>query len=159
LNHDLSEDPRERMREAGPERYAPRGGRRRFGGGGRGRSGGAREAPEGDERGRPSFDPEAVETLTIVHHDPRLQITDAAGRHHELSTDGRKIEEERSEGTVKMHAEWKDGHVVVTTVKEHGSRIVETYAVAADGSVLTVTTKIEGLGRGFEYRRVYDAVK
>ena len=58
-----------------------------------------------------------------------------------------------------MRAEWKDGHVVVTSAPEHGPKIVETYAVTADGSALTVTTKIENRGRSFEYRRVYDPVK
>jgi hypothetical protein len=58
-----------------------------------------------------------------------------------------------------MHAEWKDGHVVVTSALEHGPKIVETYAVTADGSALTITTKIENRGRSFEYRRVYDAVR
>ena len=159
LNHDLSEDPGERMREAGRGGSAPRGGRGGYGGGRRGRFGGGRAAPEGEESPRPSFDPESVETLSIVHHDPELKIIDAFGREHALSTDGRKVEEERSAGTVKMRAEWKDGHVVVTSAPEHGPKIVETYAVTADGSALTVTTKIENRGRSFEYRRVYDAVR
>jgi hypothetical protein len=159
LNHDLSDDPREKMRESGEEGGSRRGGRAGFGGGRHGRFGGPRKTPEGDASRRPSFDPEALETLSIVHHDRELRITDAAGREHALFTDGRKIEEERSEGTVKMRAEWKDGHIVVTTTPERGPKTVETYAVAADGSVLTVTTKIEGRGRGFEYRRVYDAVR
>jgi hypothetical protein len=161
LNHDLSDDPREKMREAGGRRggAGPRGGHGGFGGRRGGRFGGGREAPEGDADRETSFDPEAIETLSIVHHDRELRITDGVGREHALVTDGRKVEEERSAGTVKMRAEWKDGHVVVTTAPEHGPKIVETYAVAADGSALTVTTKIEGRGRAFEYRRVYHAVR
>lgn len=162
LNHDLSDDPREKMREAPGRRggAGPRGGRGGFGGRRGGRFGGGREVPEGDaERQQTSFDPAALETLSIVHYDPALRITDGIGREHALVTDGRKVEEERSAGTVKMRAEWKDGHVVVTTAPDHGPKIVETYAVTADGSVLTVTTKIESRGRGFEYRRVYDAVR
>ena len=61
--------------------------------------------------------------------------------------------------TAKVRARWKDGHVVVTTTPEHGSKIVETYAVTADGSILTVTTAIEGRGREIAFRRVYDPVK
>jgi hypothetical protein len=159
LNRDLSDDPREKMREAGRGGGPTRGVRGGFGGGRRGRFGGAREAPEGDEDRRLPFDPEAVETLSIVHHDRELRITDAVGREHALFTDGRKTQEERSAGTVKMRAEWRDGHVVVTSVPEHGPKIVETYAVTADGSAMTVTTKIENRGRAFEYRRVYDAVR
>ena len=99
------------------------------------------------------------ETLAIVHRDPELRITDGFGREHMLYTDDRRIEEERSAGTVKIRAKWKDGHVVVTTTPEHGSKIIETYAVTADGSILTVTTAIEGRGREISFRRVYDPVK
>ena len=163
LNHELSDDPREKMREA------------RESGGGTGRGGGFRghrggggargfhgRRPEGEAESR-SGDSEdmtrAFETLSIVHRDPELQITDATGHEHVLFTDDRKIEEERSAGTAKIRARWKDGHVVVTTTPEHGSKIVETYAVTADGSVLTVMTAIEGRGREIEFRRVYDPVR
>ena len=94
-----------------------------------------------------------------MHRDPELRITDGLGRERVLYTDGRKIEEERSAGTMKIRAKWKDGRVVVATTPEHGPKIKETYAVTADGSSMTVTTTIEGRGRDLEFRRVYDAVK
>lgn len=163
LNRDLSDDPQQKMREA---RESGSGGGTRGGGGfgghhgGGGRGGGFRGRPRGQEGEGGSGDAEvatqAFETLSIVHRDPELRITDGVGREHVLSTDDRKIEEERSAGTVKMRARWKDGHVLVTTTPEHGPTLTETYAVAADGSVLTVTTKVEGRGRSFEFRRVYD---
>ena len=164
LNRELSDDPREKMREA-----------RESGGGGPGRGGGFRghrrgggagglrgRRRDGDAEGG-SADSEdmthAFEKLFIVHRDPELRITDGFGREHVLYTDDRRIEEERSAGTVKIRARWKDGHVVVTTTPEHGSKIIETYAVTADGSVLTVTTSIEGRGREISFRRVYDPVR
>jgi hypothetical protein len=162
LNRDLSDDPREKMREA---RESGGGGGARGGGGfgghrGGGRGGGFRGRRRDAEPEGGSGDVEdvtrAFETLSIVHRDPELRITDGIGREHVLSTDDRRIEEERSAGTVKIRARWKDGHVVVTTTPEHGPTLTETYAVTADGSVLTVTTKVEGRGRTFEFRRVYD---
>lgn len=159
LNHDLSDDPRKglEMRSSGG---APHGSRSGFRGGRRGGGyGRSMHGEDGGESGARFLDPEAIETLTIAHHDPELRISDAVGHEHVLFTDDRKVEEERSAGAVKMRAKWKDGHVVVTTTPEHGPKIVETYSVAADGSVLTVTSKIEG-GRGdFEFHRVYDAVR
>lgn len=158
LNHDLSDEPREKMRES-----RPGGGARGFGGGRRGGGlGGRRARPEGKEgEGFGTLvDPTTFETLTIVHRDPELRVTDGVGREHVFFTDGRKTEEERSfGGTTKIRAMWKDGHVVVTTTPEHGPKTTETYAVAADKSVLTVTTRVEARGRELEFRRVYDAMK
>ena len=163
MNRDLSDDPREKMREA---REASGGGSRgggfrghRGGGGGGGFHGRRRDGDAEGGTGDSEDLTRAFETLSIVHRDPELRITDAAGHEHVLYTDDRKIEEERSAGTAKIRARWKDGHVVVTTTPEHGSKIVETYAVTADGSVLTVTTAIEGRGREIEFRRVYDPVR
>ncbi|HLN81188.1 MAG TPA: hypothetical protein VK392_08350 [Thermoanaerobaculia bacterium] len=158
LNHDLSDNP-ERMREGGPA-GGTRGGQGGFGrrrGGGFGGHRGRRE--EVDDGAPPALDPEALEKLTIVHRDPEFRITDGLGRQHVLFTDGRKVEEERSAGTVKIRTDWKDGHVVVTTTPKRGPRITEAYGVAADGSVLTVTTRVQGRGPSLELRRVYDAVR
>lgn len=163
LNRELSDDPREKMREA---RESGGGGSRgggfrghRGGGGGGGFHGRHREGNAEGGTGDSEDLTRAFETLSIVHRDPELRITDAAGHEHVLYTDDRRIEEERSAGTAKIRARWKDGHVVVTTTPEHGSKIVETYAVTADGSVLTVTTAIEGRGREIEFRRIYDPVR
>lgn len=164
LNRELSDDPREKMRKArenggGPGRgggfRGPRGGGGPAGLRGRRRDGGGAESGSADSEDLMR----AFEKLSIVHRDPELRITDGFGRKHVLYTDDRRIEEERSAGTVKIRARWKDGHVVVTTTPEHGSKIIETYAVTADGSVLTVTTAIERRGREISFRRVYDPVK
>ena len=103
----------------------------------------------------------ALDTLVIRHIEPSLTITDAAGRVHALTTDGRRTEEERFHGgTTAVTASWKDGHIEVVSRPENGSKITETYSVTADRSQLTVVTKIEGArGPAFTIRRVYDAVQ
>jgi hypothetical protein len=159
LDRERSDDPAQKFREGGgPSRRGGgfRGGRGGGFGGRRGRSPDDGEGTGGSEflEGGRAFD-----LLSIVHRDPELGITDGVGREHVLYTDGRKVEEERSSGTTKVRARWKEGHVVVATTPEHGPKITETYAVTADGSSLTVTTRVEGRGRDIEFRRVYDAVK
>jgi len=126
--------------------------------GGHGWGGRHRGSGGGDASGGTSW-LEARESLVIHHADPQLQITDAAGRERVLYTDGRKSEEERSYGgTTKVVALWKDGHIEVTSQSEKGPKVVQTYAITADGSQLTVTTKIEGR-RSRTFKSVYDAVK
>jgi hypothetical protein len=165
LNKDLSDDPQQKMKDARSESGGGgHSGGRHGGGMGHGwggRSGGSGSG-SGDDAQRPLEDmATAMQQLKIDHQNPAMTIEDGLGREHHLFTDGRKIEEERSYGgTTEIHAVWKDGHVVVTTQPEKGPRITETYVVAADGSQLTVTSKIEmRRGGSVEIRRVYDAVK
>jgi hypothetical protein len=164
LDRERSDDPAQKLREGGGPSQRGSGG----GGGFRGRRGGGgfgghrgRPTDEGEENGGSDFfqDSRAFDLLAIVHRDPELRIRDGLGREHVLYTDGRKIEEERSSGTTKIKTKWKDGRVVVVTTPEHGAKITETYAPTADGSSLTVTTRVEGRGRELEFRRVYLAVK
>jgi hypothetical protein len=125
-------------------------------GGGHG-SGRGRRGADGGSGGGSSW-LEGRERLVILHADPKLQITDAAGKEHTVYTDGRKTEEERSfGGTTEVRAVWKDGHVEITSQPEKGPKIVQTFSVSADGSQLTVTTRIEAR-RAFTIRSVYDAV-
>ncbi len=122
LNLELSDNPSRILR----------GGR-----GGPGR-GGAPEGPDPD-----LF--EGIETLMIEHREPRLSITDAAGRTRVVFTDGRKVEEESSSGGKrKVRAVWKDGHVEISSNPAQGPKWVSALAVAADRSELRVTTRIDG---------------
>ena len=159
LDRERSDDPGQKFADGGGTSGHGSGGGgfrgRRGGGGFGGRHG--RPAEGSGESADFSQDPRAFDLLSIVHHDPELKITDGLGREHVLYTDGRKIEEERSAGTMKIRAKWKDGRVVVATTPDHGPKITETYAVTADGSSMTVTTKIEGRGRDVEFKRVYAA--
>ena len=166
LNKDMSDDPKETLKDApvsdgtsgggstGGDTGMHRGGR---GGHGMGRGGGSRSGSDG------GWDPDLfarLGTIRIRHQEPLLAITDASGHERALYTDGRKVEEERSHGgTTKVTARWKDAHIEVTSVPERGPKTTETYSITADRSQLTVTTKIEGGRRAdMTVRRVYDAV-
>jgi len=122
----------------------------------------ARGLPQGPQRldaqeGSPLRDAfQRTQILDIKHEEPRLSVTDAAGRERVFYTDGRKVEEEHSYGgTTKVTARWKDGHVEVTSAPEKGPKVTETYAVTADHSQLTVTTIFQGGRRDVTIRRVY----
>jgi hypothetical protein len=174
LNTDLSEDPREKMQEArggsggrgggsggsggsfgGRGGMGGGGGRGGMGGGG-GRRGGGGSGDSGSDSSSRMGEIAAQRVLTISHKDPELVIRDLNGRSRALFTDARNVEEERSEGTAKIQAKWKDRSVVIVT-KLSTRETTETFERAADGSHLFLTTKMEG-GRGsFSFRRVYDA--
>jgi hypothetical protein len=103
----------------------------------------------------------ALDTLTIRHEEPRITITDASGRERVVYTDGRRTQEERSHGgTTQVTARWKEARVEIVSTPQTGPTVTESFAVAADGSTLTVVMKIEGGRAGpVTIRRVYDAVK
>lgn len=104
----------------------------------RGGRGGAPDGPDPD-----LF--EGFETLMIEHREPRLSITDAAGRTRVVFTDGRKVEEESSSGGKrKVRAVWKDGHVEISSNPAQGPKWVSALAVSADRSQLRLTTRIDG---------------
>jgi hypothetical protein len=178
LDKEASDDPSKVMREfRSPEGGRSGGGRgggmgggggtgmghgRGYGGGGggggswRGRRGGS------SDEGGPDMTEwfSALETLQITDREPTLTITDAHGRERVLYTDGRKSREEHSHGgTTTVRASWKDGHIQVVSTPETGPKVTETYAVAADGSQLTVTTTIEGRRSPITIQRIYDAVR
>ncbi len=169
LNKDASDDPERVMKEARASGGSGggfsgggmgRGGRHGGGGGGGGRGSGRGDSGDASS-GSPSGGFAALQTLQIRHEEPMVSITDAAGHERVLYTDGRKTQEERSHGgTTAVTAAWKDGHLEVVSKPENGGKIVETFAVAADGSLLTVTTKVDSArGGSFTFHRVYDAVR
>ncbi len=167
LNTSASDDPQQKLRDAAPaegsgsdsgDGTSGSGGAGGHRGGGRGGWGGHRHRG-GGSGGDGSSWLEARERLVIRHADPELRITDASGRERTLYTDGRKTEEERSQGgTTAVRALWKSGHIEVTSEPEKGPKLVQTYAVSADGTQLTVTTRIEGR-RPITISSVYDAVR
>jgi len=175
LDKDASDDPEKVLKEArssegGPGGGGPggmgggmgHGGHGGHGGGGGGSRGGGDRGQQGDPARQDAGDWFAsLQSLRIEHKEPLLTITDAAGRQRVVYTDGRKTEIERSHGgTTVLVASWKDGHVQVVATPESGPKMTETYAITADGSQLTVTTKIEGGRRAaVTIRRVYDSVK
>jgi hypothetical protein len=160
LNEDLSEDPRKKMQEAGGGRGGRGGGMGR-GGGGEGGGGGRRgggDSGEGNGDGAMHLSETlaAQKVLTISHKDPQLVVTDLNGRARTFFTDARKVEEERSEGTARIQAKWKDRSIVVVT-KLGEREITDTYERAADGARLFLTTKVDGGRAPFSYCRIYEA--
>ncbi len=80
-----------------------------------------------------------------------------AGKERLHYLDGRKVEEERGEGTVKVRTKRKGETVVVDTEFPSGREVVQTYEILKDVRRLVVTTKISGgRSRPFSFRRVYD---
>jgi hypothetical protein len=178
LNEGLSDDPFEKMREAGGGRGSrgggggeggTEGGGFRGGGFGRGGGGGSRGGfgGRGGGGGRDGDSPAAApnellqnaQRLLIVQKDPELRITAGAGKERLYYLDGRKVEEEWSEGTVKIRTKQKGETVLVDTEYPSGREVVQTYEVLRDVRRLVVTTKISGGRRGsFSFRRVYDPV-
>jgi hypothetical protein len=131
---------------------------RHGGGGGRHHSSAPSDGSVSDDGNsmREAF--QRTQILDIKHEEPKLSVTDAGGRERVFYTDGRKVEEEHSYGgTTKVTARWKDGRVEITSTPEKGPKITETYAVTADHSQLTVTTKFQGGRRDVTIRRVYQS--
>ena len=167
----MSDDPQKVSSEARSRRVAA--GRRQIalagGGAGPGRGHGHGGGSGGGERGGPGDQARqdmsdwfaALKTLEIRHEEPILTVTDAAGTTSTslVRTDARPRKSDHG-GTTVVTAFWKDGHIQVVSVPETGPRTTETYSITADGSQLTVTTKIEGGRRpAITIRRVYDAVR
>ena len=161
LNRELSDDPAQAMKEGRGSggSSGSSGGWHGHGHGGRHGGGGAPDGGGSDSGAPESYAFAALETLTIRHSEPEITIVDAVGHEHHVTTDGKKVEEERSHGgTTKVAATWRDGRLEIVSVPERGPRWTETYAITADRSQLTVTTKIEGSrGGAATIRRVYDS--
>ena len=156
LNEELSESPRDKMRQgmSGGGGGGMGGGRGGGSMGGRGGSMGGRGGPMG------GGDPEAM----------RKRLADAAARAasleitqgEELSilyADGslRVVPVDGEAGDIKSH--WKGDRLVVDLKREAGRRMRETLELVEDGTRLHVTTKIFGDGSRptISFLRVYDA--
>jgi hypothetical protein len=166
LNADASDSPRDRSEGDGERR-----GRSGDGGGfGRGRGlgrGGGRGGPGGGGFG--SRDPDetrrrmqamrdlttAPERLTITRTDSLIIVTAGDGRTTRLSADGKKIKDEST--GLERKTTWENG-TLVSEITGGPGKIIETYAVDAERSQLTVSLRFEN-GRqpnGRVVRHVYD---
>lgn len=173
LDRERSEDPLQKMREAGRERRGRGGapptgedGERRGGGRGsgdpRGMSGvggpggGSDTGPRAHlvERER------AARELVILQRDSQLAVKDGIGREWSLEIGAEEREVPLAEGEpVRARATWEaGGRLVVRWVRPYGGPVVvETHELVADGARLLVKVRYEGDERrpGFEYLRVY----
>jgi hypothetical protein len=177
LNHDQSDDAREKLRSAVQDRQQ-NGPMQRHGGGmggggigmgipgvggmgrpqgpgggmGRGDSG----SDENRARLREMVDP--PEELRVAQKGPEIDMTDPEYRERELFTDGRKIEKSKDERQIPVKAHW-DGNQLVTEEKgPNGEKISHRYELAEDGKQLTDTLTVESkkLNTPIIIRSVYD---
>jgi hypothetical protein len=164
LNVRLSDDAREKMREATEDRRGSgMGGGSPMGG----RAGGGRTGPppgSGDDRReamRAILEP--AEQLTITHGAPstgsasgsEIVVEEAFGRTRTLHPDGRKYKTEN--GTAEIRTRFKDGRLLVETQSARGRKVTETWELVPDRSRLIVNVRLEGgFGGALALKRVYD---
>jgi hypothetical protein len=175
LNPELSEDPREKMRQAmeggGGGRF-PRGpggggmGRPPGGyggggdwggaGGGMGRHGRGQEGEGGEGRRPPAMAFLTATELTVTNIEPQVSIVEPEGLVRNLQTDGKK-HETSSGGEVK--ARWDGDRLLVETKSERG-QVKETWSVSPETRRLTIELQIQGGGMPpVSVKRVFDPAK
>ncbi len=158
LNKELSDDARQKMREA-----AERGARSLPPGGGppgarRGPSGGPGDPPGG----APDSSPEAMrsllepaEEIVVTQSASEIAIEEAFGRSRRLHPDGRTYKTDNGNGEVKTY--WKDGKLRVETRGASGASVSESWERVPDRSRLILMVRIEGGPAGkLELKRIYD---
>ena len=175
FNRELSDDAREKMREAREKGGGPGGGRPPGGGGmggpgggGMGGQGGGGMGGGGGRMGPPpggmgGDDPretmrallEPAEELTIVQTAAELAVEEKFGATRRLHPDGKKYKTDN--GASEIKSSWKEGKLVVETKSVRGGRVLETWERIPDGSRLIVNVKMEGgFGPGLLLKRIYD---
>jgi hypothetical protein len=167
LNPELSEDPREKMRQARAEGGRPEGGAPGGGGGGWGGhgSGHGHGAPGGQGRGqnRPQGDAEGrwrsmlltASRITVTNLEPEVTMLDPEGDLRRLHADDKAYKDDT--GT-EVKARWDASRLVVETKTQAGS-IKETWTVDSDPRRLTVLLELRrSSGEGVTFRRVFDPI-
>lgn len=170
LNRDLSDDPREKLREL-RERSGGRGGWR-----GRGDGGGeGRRPPVGDEgprgvpggprgpgtdggRGALALAMKAPARFELTQDDTSLTFDYGEGHRMWLLTTGEKLTRNlEGVGYVELKAKWKRERLFVERKFDRGGKIVEQFYLSPDTSQLIVLVELE-LSRSGELklRRAYD---
>ena len=151
------------------------GGRGGFGGGGGGGRGGV---PGGFGGGSSSADfehrreqmqearrvfAEAPTSMVITYADPKLVMTATDGRIRTLYTDKRKQKTNNGNADVQTH--W-DNNLIVAETKFGSIKVIETFALAADGQQLIVTARMDapqgnrgGDRQNPELRHVYERMQ
>jgi hypothetical protein len=177
LNHDQSDDAREKLRSAAQDRQQ-NGPMQRHGGGmggggigmgipgigGMGRPGGSgggmgrgdSGSDENRARLRELVDP--PEQLKVAQKGPEIDMTDPEYRERELFTDGRKIEKSKDERQVPVKAYWGGNQLVTEEKGPNGEKISHRYELSEDGKQLTDTLTLESkkLSTPIIIRSVYD---
>jgi hypothetical protein len=168
LNKQLSDDARQKMREAMENGGGPGSGRFGAGGpggqggqggpGGRGGSGGSGGPPgmaedsSGPEAMRSLLEP--AEEIVVSQSPSELTIEEVFGRLRRLHPDGKKYKTDNGNGDIRSY--WKDGKLRVETRGARGASVTETWERVPDGSRLILMVRIEGGPGKLELKRIYD---
>lgn len=162
LNHQQSDNPDEKLREAMGRRGAglSGGGRGGFpGGGNASRFPGAGGQPSSKERQQRM---QAAEIVEITHIGPELTINETGSseiiRTRTLYTDGRSFQQNFAHDHGESKAKWMDKKLVIEFKLERGGKTSETYELSEDARQLYVTRRIENppFSGAISIRRVYD---
>jgi len=175
LNPDVSDNPRERLKEAMQARRRSKGGGHgmggsmgRGGGMGRGMGGGGRKSPDrmGGRGMQPSADSlsliSADEQIDILHEEPMLLITDENDQRQRFFTDLRGSSVSASGGFQQRVsvAGWEGETLVVETILNSGARLTRSYQFDTETDQLVIAS-LANLpeGQSVSYRLVYDRTK
>jgi hypothetical protein len=174
LNADQSEDAREKLREAGRERFGGggrggggmgggfgggmRGGGMGRGGGG-GRGGGMGRRPEGDDAdgnrvGRLT-DLLPRDELTISQDPSEIHVLEQGGRDWHLLPDGKKHKD--SVGATETKAEWSERELIIDA-KLGDRKVHRAVGLSENGKQLLVLVRLETPMAKVKVLRVYDRV-
>jgi hypothetical protein len=169
LNPELSEDPREKMRQARagggrPEGGGPPGG---YGGGGWGHHGGghggyAGHGGAGGQGGPPGEGTRPARSIlftasriTVTNLVPEVTMLEPDGEVRRLHPDGAAYKDEAGD---EIKTKWDASRLVVETESRGGS-MKETWSVADDPRRLTVLVEVKrSYGGEVKVRRVFDPV-
>jgi hypothetical protein len=171
LNPELSDDARQKMREAREARGGGRyggggggggghgGGMGGYGGGARGRGGMGGGRSEGASDPRESFRSalEAANELLITPTATEVVMMEKDGRMRVFHPDGKSRKSESGESEVKARWDANPTRLVVETKTERGLRVTETYEATPDKTKMTLVLRLEGGPMpAFSLKRVYD---
>lgn len=175
LNHDESDDPREKLRSAMQDRDQNGGmggggvtmgipgiggiggmGRPGGPGGGQGRGSGAGSE---EQRGRLRDLVEAPDQVKIAQKGAETDMTDSEGHIRSLFTDGRKLEKPKKDSTqTQVKAHWDHATLITEEKGPNGEKISHSYEITGAGKQLadTLTLESKKLNTPIIVRSIYD---
>ena len=166
LNHDDSDDPRQKMQQArgSSSNNGSRGG---MGGGfpggmggrgGYGGRGGSRSSESDDDREKMQEFVQPSSKLSLAQKDAEVDLGDDQYRTYHIFTDGRKIEKSKDLANQEIAAHWNDKALVTDEKSPKGKKMSRTFELSPDGTQLYETLHLT-TGRGDStvgIRYVYD---
>jgi hypothetical protein len=154
LNHDDSDDPGQKMRQAKNSGKANNGNSGPhvgvgipgvgMGGGGNGRQHPTNAESDADREHMQELLSPGRE-LTLAQKDPKdpeIDVSDERDRKLTLFTDGRKLEKSKTESYQQVAAHWDDSRLVTDEKTEHGAKMSRTFELSSDGLQLWETVKL-----------------